>query len=263
MILVSLLPHLRLLQSASLLESAKDLHQLTPIRHEGITRSAQRCTRYNQSIDINSLLPTSIIRRLKSSRRMTNKRALTLYAHLFVRPIGLCSSPTPKIETLKKCSLPSDSVPSQFLQIFFFSLAIQFCGPHQPPTAEAVWRESAGIEIAYDSRNNTREALFVSNHAEGHANEDVINIASITRTSDPNVGLVNGRLQACSGSVPCVSTSSFRSPSRFMPPWTVGAHPRLKPHSPTPPPLRKTTLSQQFSASQSHGILAAVNEYLI
>jgi hypothetical protein len=37
----------------------------------------------------------------------------------------------------------------------------------------------------------------------------------------PEVGLQQGRLRGCSGSSPCVSTSAFQSPSRFMPPWTV------------------------------------------
>lgn len=37
----------------------------------------------------------------------------------------------------------------------------------------------------------------------------------------PDVGLQQGRLRGCSGSSPCVSTSAFQSPSRFMPPWTV------------------------------------------
>jgi hypothetical protein len=37
----------------------------------------------------------------------------------------------------------------------------------------------------------------------------------------PEVGLVEGRLRGCKGSAPCVSTSAFQSPSRFMPPWVV------------------------------------------
>ncbi|KAL3688627.1 hypothetical protein R1sor_014936 [Riccia sorocarpa] len=37
---------------------------------------------------------------------------------------------------------------------------------------------------------------------------------------DDPVGLVNGQLQSCDGGTPCVSTSAFRSPSRFMPPWS-------------------------------------------
>lgn len=39
----------------------------------------------------------------------------------------------------------------------------------------------------------------------------------------PEVGLQQGRLRGCSGSSPCVSTSAFQSPSRFMPPWTVSS----------------------------------------
>ncbi|KAH8969642.1 hypothetical protein BDL97_02G043900 [Sphagnum fallax] len=35
----------------------------------------------------------------------------------------------------------------------------------------------------------------------------------------PEVGLIEGRLRGCKGSAPCVSTSAFQSPSRFMPPW--------------------------------------------
>lgn len=38
------------------------------------------------------------------------------------------------------------------------------------------------------------------------------------------VGLENGRLRSCEGRAPCISTSAFRSPSRFMPPWSVFAH---------------------------------------
>ncbi|KAG0573752.1 hypothetical protein KC19_VG206600 [Ceratodon purpureus] len=34
------------------------------------------------------------------------------------------------------------------------------------------------------------------------------------------VGLQEGRLRGCDGRPPCVSTSAFQSPSRFMPPWT-------------------------------------------
>lgn len=37
----------------------------------------------------------------------------------------------------------------------------------------------------------------------------------------PEVGLLDGRLRGCDGRPPCVSTSAFRSPSRFMAPWTV------------------------------------------
>jgi hypothetical protein len=37
----------------------------------------------------------------------------------------------------------------------------------------------------------------------------------------PEVGLMEGRLRGCKGSAPCVSTSAFQSPSRFMPPWVV------------------------------------------
>jgi hypothetical protein len=37
----------------------------------------------------------------------------------------------------------------------------------------------------------------------------------------PEVGLQEGRLRGCDGRPPCVSTSAFQSPSRFMPPWTV------------------------------------------
>ena len=37
------------------------------------------------------------------------------------------------------------------------------------------------------------------------------------------VGLQEGRLRGCDGRPPCVSTSAFQSPSRFMPPWTVSA----------------------------------------
>ncbi|KAL2630692.1 hypothetical protein R1flu_015378 [Riccia fluitans] len=37
---------------------------------------------------------------------------------------------------------------------------------------------------------------------------------------DDGVGLVNGQLRSCEGGTPCVSTSAFRSPSRFMPPWS-------------------------------------------
>ncbi|CAM6128530.1 unnamed protein product [Calypogeia fissa] len=37
--------------------------------------------------------------------------------------------------------------------------------------------------------------------------------------SSAEVGLANGRLRSCEGSACCVSTSAFRSPSRFMPPW--------------------------------------------
>nr|PNR53061.1 hypothetical protein PHYPA_009436 [Physcomitrium patens] len=36
----------------------------------------------------------------------------------------------------------------------------------------------------------------------------------------PEVGLLDGRLRGCDGRPPCVSTSAFRSPSRFMAPWT-------------------------------------------
>lgn len=36
----------------------------------------------------------------------------------------------------------------------------------------------------------------------------------------PEVGLQEGRLRGCDGRPPCVSTSAFQSPSRFMPPWT-------------------------------------------
>ncbi|OAE19262.1 hypothetical protein AXG93_3507s1340 [Marchantia polymorpha subsp. ruderalis] len=35
-----------------------------------------------------------------------------------------------------------------------------------------------------------------------------------------DVGLKNGQLRSCDGATPCVSTSAFRSPSRFMPPWS-------------------------------------------
>jgi hypothetical protein len=37
----------------------------------------------------------------------------------------------------------------------------------------------------------------------------------------PEVGLIEGRLRGCKGAAPCVSTSAFQSPSRFMPPWVV------------------------------------------
>ena len=37
----------------------------------------------------------------------------------------------------------------------------------------------------------------------------------------PEIGLLDGRLRGCDGRPPCVSTSAFQSPSRFMPPWTV------------------------------------------
>ena len=43
--------------------------------------------------------------------------------------------------------------------------------------------------------------------------------SSGVRVEPPQVGLDNGRVRSCEGSAPCVSTSSFRSPSRFMPPW--------------------------------------------
>lgn len=39
----------------------------------------------------------------------------------------------------------------------------------------------------------------------------------------PEVGLREGRLRGCDGRPPCVSTSAFQSPSRFMPPWTVSS----------------------------------------
>lgn len=38
--------------------------------------------------------------------------------------------------------------------------------------------------------------------------------------SEPDTGLVKGKLRGCSGTNPCVSTSAFQSPSRFLPPWT-------------------------------------------
>lgn len=45
----------------------------------------------------------------------------------------------------------------------------------------------------------------------------------------PEVGLQEGRLRGCDGRPPCVSTSAFQSPSRFMPPWTVSRWSPLSP----------------------------------
>ena len=234
MILISLSRDLRMLKSVCPLEPIKASHHFTPLRHEKVPRPSQSCPTYHHSVHRNSLLLGSKIVCLRSSRRKIRKLAIAApYVHLLMPPTGLSSSPTPKTKSLtgNSCLHSFESVLPQFLKLCFFTLVIQFCDHHHPPTAEAVWLRSAKIEIAYDSRNIPRDALFISNHAAALADKDVPYKASITDGSDPNVGLVNGRLQACHGSDPCVSTSSFRSPSRFMPPWTVGVHPGLK-HTP-------------------------------
>lgn len=97
--------------------------------------------------------------------------------------------------------------------------------------AIAVPNLHCNVVIAVCSSSNTTKSSSVGRRAFlGGAGLIAIGgpaaIAVAEKIPLPEVGLRDGRLRGCDGRPPCVSTSAFQSPSRFMPPWTVSPPPR-------------------------------------